>query len=76
MLEETVIGGKNYLIWWVEIDGNGLQVLVLADVVDGNRRAQATTRAGKYLMTFSDDYLDRCLMREVDDNNKVLPKPK
>ncbi|CAK9016553.1 unnamed protein product [Durusdinium trenchii] len=35
------------------------QVLVLADVVDGNRRAQATTRAGKYLMTFSDDYLDR-----------------
>lgn len=41
------------------------QVLVLADVVDGNRRAQATTRAGKYLMTFSDDYLDRCLMREA-----------
>ncbi|CAK9036681.1 ATP-dependent helicase upf1 (Nonsense-mediated mRNA decay protein upf1) (Regulator of nonsense transcripts 1 homolog) (Up-frameshift suppressor 1) [Durusdinium trenchii] len=24
-VEETVIGGKNYLIWWVEIDGNGLQ---------------------------------------------------
>ncbi|CAJ1456465.1 unnamed protein product [Effrenium voratum] len=65
-VEETPVGG-GYLIWWLELNAEGMQVVVLADLVSGNQLAQARARAASYLRTFSDEYLEKCISRKVED---------
>ncbi|CAE8627439.1 unnamed protein product [Polarella glacialis] len=71
-VETTSVTNKQYLLWWVELDRQGNQQFVLANLVDGDQLAHARTRAAGFLHTFSDDYL-RASMHRIVQDGKIRP---
>ncbi|CAE7287101.1 Upf1 [Symbiodinium natans] len=78
-VEELQITNTAVLVYWIELHPNPsapnqvTQTVILNNIVPGDDRAKAKDRAGEFLRTFSDEYLERAMARSKNDTGMVVP---